>query len=91
MTPGLILQSQFLLDSDRLGQVTGHVNVDTLGNGHPVGHELKRDNVDETLQAVDVAGNLDLVSLVGRELGVVLVADDDGSSATGNDLLVGVE
>lgn len=35
-----------LLDGDRLGKVTGHVDVDALGNRHPVGHELQRDNVD---------------------------------------------
>jgi hypothetical protein len=80
-----------LLDSDRLGQVTGHVNVDTLGNRHPVRHELQGNDVDQTLQTVDVGGDLDLVRLVSGELRVVLVADDDGSSATGNDLLVGVE
>ena len=52
---------------------------------------MQRNDVDETLENVDVLGHLNLVRLVGRELGVVLVADDDWSSATGNDLLVGVE
>ena len=52
---------------------------------------MQGDDVDETLENVDVLGHLDLVCLVGRELGVVLVADDDWSSATGNDLLVCVE
>jgi hypothetical protein len=86
-----IIYKQLLLDSDRLGQVTGHIDVDSLGNGHPVGHELQRNDIDQTLQAVDIAGNLDLVSLVTWELGVVLVANDDGPSAAGNDLLVSVE
>lgn len=35
--------------------------------------------------------NLDLVGLLARELLVVLVADDDGATLTGDDLLVGVE
>lgn len=91
VTPDSIYRTHSLLDSNRLGKVTGHINVETLSNSHPVGHELERDDVDETLQAVDVAGDLDLVGLVSGELGIVLVADDDGSSAAGNDLLVGIE
>ena len=35
--------------------------------------------------------NLDLVGLLAGELLVVLVADDDGATLAGDDLLVGVE
>lgn len=80
-----------LLDSDRLGQVTGEVNVKTLENSEPVGNELERDDVEETLEDVDGLGDLDLLSLGSLELLIVRVADDDGLTTTSNDLLVGVE
>jgi hypothetical protein len=80
-----------LLDSDRLGQVTREINVETLKNGKPVGNELKRDDVEETLKNVDGLGDLDLLSLGRLELLIVGVADDDGLTTTSNNLLVGVE
>ncbi|KAI6754186.1 hypothetical protein HG530_012700 [Fusarium avenaceum] len=80
-----------LLDSDRLGQVTREINVETLKNGEPVGNELKRDDVEETLKNVDGLGDLDLLGLGRLELLIVGVADDDGLTTTSNNLLVGVE
>ena len=80
-----------LFDSDRLGKVTWEVDVQTFRNSEPVGHELKRDDVDQTLQAVDGLWNLDLVGLVTWELGVTGVADDDWPTLASNDLLVCVE
>lgn len=74
-----------LLDSHGLGQVTGEVNVETLHDSQPVGNQLQRDNVEETLQAVDGLGDLDLLGLVGLELLVAGVADDDGLATTGSD------
>ena len=80
-----------LLDSDRLGQVPGEVDVQALSNGEPVGHELERDDVEQTLEELVGVRNLDLVGLLAGELLVVLVADDDGATLAGDDLLVGVE
>ena len=80
-----------LLDSDRLGQVTGEVNVETLENSEPVGNELKRDDVEETLKNVDGLRDLDLLGLRSLELLIVGVADDDGLTTASNNLLVGVE
>ena len=80
-----------LLDGNRLGQVPGEVNVQALSNGKPVGHELERDDVEQTLQKVVGVGDLDLVGLLAGELLVVGVADDDGAALASNDLLVGVE
>jgi hypothetical protein len=80
-----------LLDSDRLGQVPREVDVQALSNGKPVGHELERDDVEQTLQEVVGVRDLDLVGLLARELLVVGVADDDGTALAGDDLLVGVE
>jgi hypothetical protein len=74
-----------LLDSDRLGQVTREVDVETLQNSQPVGDELQRDDVQDTLQAVDRLGDLDTLSIGGLELLVVGVADDNGLAASGND------
>jgi hypothetical protein len=82
---------QHLLDSDRLGQVPGEVDVEALSNGEPVGHELERDDVEQTLEELVGVRNLDFVGLLARELLVVLVADDDGTALASNDLLVGVE
>jgi hypothetical protein len=80
-----------LLDSDRLGQVTGEVNVETLENSEPVGNELKRDDVEETLKNVDGLRDLDLLGLGRLKLLIVGVADDDGLTTASNDLLVGVQ
>ena len=81
----------FLLDRNRLGQVTREVDVDALRNGEPVRHQLERDDVEQALEDVDGAGHLDLVGLVAGELGVARVADDDRSALACDDLLVGVE
>ena len=80
-----------LLDSDTLGQVSREIDVQALGNGKPVGHELERDDVEQTLQNINGLRDLDLVGLVAGELGVALAANDDGATLAGNDLLVCVE
>ena len=74
-----------LLDGNRLGKVAREVDVETLQDGKPVGNELERNDVQETLENVDGLGNLDLQSLAGIELLVTRVADDDGFAITGND------
>ena len=73
-----------LLDSNRLGQVTGEVDVQTLHDSEPVGNELQRNDVQETLQAVDGLGNLDLLRQVGLELFITGVADNDRLATTCN-------
>lgn len=80
-----------LLDSDRLGQVTREINVETLKNGKPVGNELERDNVEETLENVDRLGDLDLLGFRRLELLIRGVADNDGLTTASNNLLIGVE
>ena len=74
-----------LLDRHRLGQVTREVDIEALEHGKPVGNELQRDDVENTLQDVDRLGDLNLLRLVVRELLVSGVADDDGLAAAGND------
>jgi hypothetical protein len=74
-----------LLDSDRLSQVAGEIDVHTLGNCKPVGHELERDNVKETLQTIDSLRNLDLFGLASCKFLVVWIADNNGPTATSND------
>ncbi|KAG9527140.1 isomerising glucosamine-fructose-6-phosphate aminotransferase, partial [Aureobasidium melanogenum] len=83
--------SQLPVSSDTLGQVSGEVDVQTLSNSKPVGHELERNDVEQTLQDIDSLGYLNLVGLVARELGVVLAANDDRATLASNDLLVCVE
>jgi hypothetical protein len=70
---------------------TGEVNVQVLGDGHPVGHQLQGNDVEKSLETVDSLGHLDLLTGLVSELLIVLVADDDGTSTTSNNLLVGVQ
>ena len=74
-----------LLDRHRLGQVTGEVNVEALEHGEPVGNELQRDDVEDALQDINRLGDLDCLRLVGGELLIPGIADDDGLAAAGND------
>jgi len=76
---------QRLLDSDRLGKVAREVDVEALHDSKPVGDELKRNDVEDTLEDVNGLGDLDLESLAGLELLIVRVADDDGLATTSND------
>jgi hypothetical protein len=81
----------FLLNSNRLGQVPGEVDVQALSNSNPVGHELERNDIEQTLEKLVSVRDLNLVGLLAGELHVVLVADDNGTSLASDDLLVGVE
>jgi hypothetical protein len=73
-----------LLHCNRLRQVSGEVHIETLSNGEPVGNELKGNDVQKALEAVDGLGNFDLLGLRGRELVVVRIANDDWAATTGN-------
>ena len=63
---------------------TWEVDVEVLGNRHPIGHQLQGNDVEEPLQDIDSLGQLYLLAGLVSELLVVLIADDDGSSTTGN-------
>ena len=80
-----------LLNSDQFGQVPGEVDVQALSNRKPIGHKLERNDVEQTLKELMSVRNLNLVGLLARELHVVLVADDNGTSLASDDLLIGVE
>ncbi len=73
------------LDRHRLGQIPWEVDVEALHDGQPVSDQLQGDDVEDALQDVDRLGNLDLLGLVGVELGVVGVANDDGLAAARDD------
>lgn len=85
LLPWVSLQQNTLLDCDGLGQVAREIDIETFRHGQPVGHQLKGNNVEQTLQNVACLRHLDTLSLVWRELGVAGVADDNGSASTGND------
>jgi predicted GNAT family N-acyltransferase len=53
-----------------------------------VGEQLKRNNVQQTLQAINRLRNSDSSVLVG-DVGVIRVADDDRGSLSGSHLLQG--
>lgn len=52
---------------------------------------MERDNVNQTLQAIDGCWDLDPVGLGCWEFRIIFVADDDRPALAGNDLLVCVE
>ena len=71
--------SSSLLDSDTLGEVTWHIDVGSAGDRHVVGKKLERNDVEETLEAVDGLGHSDHVSVVVDGC-IGIVGDDDGST-----------
>lgn len=74
-----------LLDSDGLSEVPREVNVQILSNREPVGDELQRNDVEETLENVDGLGDLNLLASLVRESLITLIADNNGTTAAGND------
>jgi hypothetical protein len=74
-----------LLHRDGLCQVTREIDVQALSNCKPVGHQLERDHVQETLQAIDGLGDLNFLGLTSLEFLVVGIADNNGSASTSND------
>lgn len=66
-----------LLDSDRLGQVSWEVNIESLSNCQPIRHQLERNNIEQTLQAVDGLWNLDLLAMIGFEFLVIGIANNN--------------
>lgn len=79
------LPSPRLLDGDRLGQVTREVHIQTSTDGQPVRDQLERNDIQQTLKSVHGLGDHNLLGLCGRELRVVLVADDNGATTSSND------
>jgi hypothetical protein len=84
-------QAASLFDSDTLGQVSGEINIQSFSNGKPVGHQLQWNHVDETLQAINVLRNLDLVNLIAQEFRICSVANDDWSAFTSMNLLISIQ
>ena len=57
------MRMHLLLDGNGLGQVAGEVDIEVAGDGEPVGNELQRNDIEETLENIDGAGDLNLLSL----------------------------
>ena len=74
-----------LLHSDRLREVAREINIKTFTDGEPVSNQLQWDNVEKTLEAINSLGDLDLFCLGGRKLGVIVIADNDWTTTSGND------
>lgn len=79
------LPTTCLLDGNRLGQVAREVDVKAFHNSEPVGDQLQRNDVENTLKDVDGLRDLNLLGLAGLELLIGRVADDDGLTATSDD------
>lgn len=76
---------EYLLDGDRLGKVPWKVDVDACGDGEVVREELERDDSQETLKAVDGAGDTDGLH-TRLDVLVVVVANDNGLTFSRCDL-----
>lgn len=76
-----------LLHGHRLGQVTREVNIETRADSKPISNELQRDNIEKTLEAVGSLGDFDLLGLSRREFRIVVVADDNRTTSSGDDYL----
>lgn len=76
--------SMRLLNSHRLGKIPREVNVETLRDRKPVGHELQGNDIQQTLQDVGSVWDLDTLGLGCREFTLASVTDDDGSTRTSN-------
>ena len=74
-----------LLDCHRLGQIPGEVHVKTLRDSQPVGNQLQRYDIEKSLENIASLRNHNALSLVGRELWVILIADDNWSAGSSND------
>jgi hypothetical protein len=74
-----------LLDGDGLGKVAREVHVKAFQHSKPVGNELQRDDVEDALEDINGAGNLNLKGLAGLEFLVAGIADDNGLATTSND------
>ncbi len=77
-----------LLHGDRLGQISREINIQALGNCEPVCHQLERNNVQKTLQAVNGLGYLDFLGLASLELFIARIADNNRSASTSNNCMV---
>ena len=97
MTPALFCTQPWnicksrLLHRNTLGQVPREIDIEALSNRKPVGHQLQGNDVKQTLERIHGLGHLNFIGLLTGEFRVILVADDNGTTFTGNDLLVGVE
>lgn len=75
-----------LLDGNRLRQIAREIDVQALHDGKPVGNELQGNDVENALEGIDRLGDLNLLRLVvGLELLIAGVADDDRPATTGSD------
>ena len=76
---------KYLLDSHGFSQISREIYIETFPNGEPVGNELQRDHIEQTLKTINRLGDLNLLRLFGREFFVVRIANDNGSTGSGDD------
>ena len=83
-----VLFYKILLDSDGLRQVTGLVNVKSLGYGHMVAEELERNDREERSQGHECWWHLDVVVDQVLHLLVALGHHSSDTTLAGDDLLI---
>lgn len=74
-----------LLHSNRFRKVTREIDIKTFTDSEPVCNELQRDHVEKALKAIDSFGNFNFLGLGRRKLRVIMVADDNRTTTSGND------
>lgn len=89
-TPSSLSHLSYLFDSDRLGQVSGTVDVAAAENGDVVREQLHWNHRQDSLEAVDSVRHFDELRGVFLRLQVALLADDYGATLAGCHLLKGV-
>lgn len=73
-----------LLHRHRFGQVSWEIHVEPFADSKPVGDQLERNHVQQTLQAIYRLGYLNSVRFLSGELRVVRIAEDNWAAFAGD-------
>ncbi|QBM86973.1 hypothetical protein METSCH_B01660 [Metschnikowia aff. pulcherrima] len=76
-----------LFNSNRLGQVAGEVHINASVDSQPVTHQLQRNNVQQTLQAVNSQWHMQGSVGFATHHVISLIADDNRPSVSSRHLL----
>ena len=84
-------QLPHLLNSHTLRQIPWEIHIQPLLHRQPISNQLQWNNIQQSLQYINCARNLDAFRFIVGELGIAFVADYYGSAAASDDLLVGIQ
>ena len=81
------LLSLSLFYCNRLGQVSGEIDVESFTHSEPVGNKLERNDIQQALKTVYRLWDFYLLRLLRRKLAIVGITDDNWPSTTGDDCI----